>query len=125
MVACWGCEGTKDSIKHYGFCSRYHACCRRFLNLEPPEAVHRLEDFLLLRPASRWRRGDLHETGVNAAAMRALSVYALYRTHNTIRLGATARNRYEELFKGYLREGVRNHPKAMALLNGIFKRRLP
>ena len=83
-----GCEGREDSVEHYSFCSRYHGCCRRFLRLEPPEAVHRLEDFLLLKPASRWQHGGHHETGVRAAAMRALSVYALYRTHNALRKAA-------------------------------------
>ena len=113
-----GCQRLEDSVTHYGRCACYHSLCGRFLDLARPPAGHELEEFLLLGGEST-TEGRGH-----AKALRALSVYALYRTHNAVRCAGSS-GPCADLFRGYLREGVRGHAKASSLLQVAFKRLHP
>ena len=119
-----GCPTADDSIQHYCHCHIFHDLCRRHLSLERPEHAAALADFLLLSPSSRVLRvGVPPAGGPQAAAMRALSVYALVRTHNARRHGGHPAGPPSDLFGGFVREGVRGHSQAMALLSSTHKRR--
>ena len=107
-----GCASGADSIEHYAFCSMYHRLCKRWLGLERPSAEECLSTFIgLTTPGNNY----------STAALRAISVFSLYRTHNALRHGPIQQYA-EHLFRGFLREAVRGHPKAMSLLTAAFKR---
>ena len=120
-----GCGRADDSIEHYARCPCYHGLCRRHLRLDRPPHDLELDAFLFLRRVTRRLPIDAPpEGGPQASSLPALSVYALYRTHNSLRVVPTAGSA-AELFRGYLREGARGHSPAMALLNSVRNRRLP
>ena len=107
-----GCDDCDDSIEHYALCKVYHRLCKRWLGLDRPTMADCLAYFTgIAMEGDDWSK----------AAIRAISVYALYRTHNAQRHSA-ARLCAEQLFRGFLREAVRGHPKAMSLLTAAFKR---
>ena len=108
-----GCQGLEDSVAHYGRCPCYHSLCRRFLNLPRPPAGNDLEEFLLLGTPRRAVRGEGATEG---------SDHALYRTRNAVRLAGSS-GPCADLFRGFLREGIRGHAKASSVLQVAFKRR--
>ena len=118
-----GCGRAVDSLKHYCHCPVYHGLCWQHLRLERPEAAVAMSDFLLISPSSRqWRVDGPPQGGPAAAALRALSVFALYSTHNAVRHGGDG-ERCAELFRGFLREGARGHGPAAAVVSAAHKRR--
>ena len=122
-----GCADEEDSINHYAQCLHYNGLWRKFLGLRTPPPHLRLEDFLGIRPwpysLPEHCRGS---AGKNfAAAVRAVSVSALYKTHNAIRHGATTAVAAQFAFRGYIRESVRGHGEAMKLCTMAFSAPLP
>ena len=117
-----GCPGCHDALDHYAMCPRFHDLCRRWLGLGRPPVDQCLADFLGIAtsPASVPRGRDWG--AAQAAALRAVGVYALYRLHtNSQHQGGNSD--VTGLFRGFVREGVRGHAKAMSLISSIVKRR--
>ena len=102
-----GCV-AEDSIEHYAFRAAFHGYCERLVNLGAPPAEERLASFIGLGGAAP-----------EAAALRAITVHALYGMHNAARYGGRCS---EERFRGFLMEAVRGHGRAMSLLAGAFRR---
>ena len=112
-----------DSIEHYAYCRSFHSLCSRFLGLTRPNTEYLLPDFVNLDGnASRsWASDAL--SGDECSALRAIGIYALYRTQNTVRAEALAAySDVSELFRGFVRQAVEGHRKSRMLLSRAFKR---
>jgi len=103
---CLDCGVEEDSVEHYAVCAVFHRLCGRLLALPRP-AVDELGSFL-----------GLQRTGRTELAKRALASYALYRTLIGVRCGLLRPPEFSDAFKAFLREGVRGHQAASALLRG-------
>ena len=113
-----GCGGD-DSVEHYAGCAEFLRLRQRFLGLPPPGVARRLAVFLGLDAED----GDAAlGTRNERAALNAVGVYALSRTHNAVRHGSE-RAEAAELFRGFLQRAVENHAKASSLLACAGKRR--
>ena len=111
-----GCPGNEDSIEHYAFCSRYHAFCKRHAGLDTPPASDRLACFLGLTPSpTRHSRRDGH-------ALRAATVYALYRVHGAVTNGNLHRRDAVDALPAMLREAARGSANLSALLSRARRR---
>ena len=106
-----GCPDCPDSIEHYALCHTYHGLCKRWLNLDRPPTEVCLARFIGI---------GLPGDGPSLV-LRSISVFALYKTHNALR-HSTSRVFPAHLYRGFLQDGVRGHPKAMSLLAAAFKR---
>ena len=117
------CSHGEDSIEHYAFCSAFHGLCKKALGLGRPPASHCLEDFLGVQPyvLSLPEHARGRDAEATVAALRAIGVYALYRTHNGLRHGMRAVDS-TDAFRGFIREAVRGHDKAKLLVSVAFKR---
>ena len=116
-----GCPGCHDALEHYAVCPRFHELCRRWLGLGKPPVDSCLADFLGIVPSPASVPRGRGRDAAQAAALRAVGVYALYRLHNSIRhQGGTSD--VTGRFRGFVREGVRGHAKAMSLVSSAAKR---
>ena len=116
-----GCPQGEDSIKHYTVCSCFHGLCQRHLGLGQPPRSRCLGDFLGVDPylpalPRQLATADVRET---YTALRAISVYALYRCHGSARHGALPSAECREAFLTYVREAARDHRQAFSLLSRV------
>ena len=121
----FNCPRGEDSIEHYAFCSVFHNLCKMALGLERPPATHCLGDFAGVLPYVLSLPEHAREGGnakATVAALRAIGVYALYRTHNALRHGMRGADG-TNTFRGFVREAVRGHDQAKRLVSVAFKRR--
>ena len=113
-----GC-GAVDSIEHYTQCGRYHSLCSRFLGLVRPPVERALDAFIGIAVDGAESRGNPSLSPVECCVLRALGLYALHRTHGQLRHGL-AQSEAANVFRGFLRESTRNHPRSQRILSQAF-----
>ena len=102
-----GCRSGSDCIEHYAQCEVYHEFCRRRAGLETPAGRGKLACFLNLSPSGGVAGGERRDD--QCVLLRALTVYAAYRTQAAVRTGALLRRNAPGALLSFLREGARGH----------------
>ena len=119
----FNCSRGEDSIEHYAFCSEFHSLCRRHLGLTKPPAEFCLGDFLGTLPYVNSLPSHCRSATAtaDAAALRAIGVYALFKVHNAWRYGLPSDDCPAAL-RGYIRAAVVGHTRSQRLVQLAFKR---
>ena len=111
-------EEAEDSLEHYAKCRIFHSLATQCVGISRPPANKELDEFLCLCPAShslppQLQGADSHR---NAVALRALSIYALVRTHAARRHGVISAQDTSDAFRAFVREGARGSAACEGLL---------
>ena len=116
---CLDCGGA-DSIEHYSRCPCFHRLSRQRFGLCQPTPENALAEFVGLIPAKTVNRRMAPD---ERAALRACAVYALMRTHGSVRAGLE-RSAGPEAFRGFAFEAVRGNQCAAGIVQRSLKRPL-
>ena len=120
----FACRDSEDSIEHYAHCKAFHQLCKQWLGLDKPPPDERLADFLGIQPwVNSLPEHCRDDNGfATVAALRAIGVFSLYKTHNAVRHGNVGRGDAQPAFKGFIRDATRDHVEAMKIVSVAFKR---
>jgi hypothetical protein len=114
-----GCNGflDMDSIQHYSICPCVVRFNRTCLGLHEQDGGNNLSTFVALGL-------NLSTVPDNVLALRAISLYAVYRTtlHYRRHGNATDATEVHDSLKQFAKEAVRGHTQASATLDGRFIR---
>ena len=112
------------SIEHYAHCTTFHQLCKQWLGLDKPPLDKCLEDFLGIQPwVNSLPEHCRNDNGfATFAALRAVAVFSLYKTHNAVRHGNFGRGDAQPAFRGFIRDAARDHIEAMKLVSVAVKR---
>ena len=113
------CHGeSQDSLGHYAKCRIFHYLSAQWVGLPRPPANEELDEFLCLSPASSGLPPQLQgpNSHGNAVSLRALSMYALVRTHAARRHGVIGAQDAPDAFRAVVSEGARGSAACESLL---------
>ena len=115
-----GCTEAADSIEHYAVCPEFHRLCFKHLGIGRSSCAHALEDFLCISTCSTILPAGLlaedDDSFKSAVCLRALSLYALYKTLGSVRHSRVALAESHGAFAQHTQEAVRGHSGAISIL---------